>query len=97
MAVDDTGAGFSSLKHVLGLSPEFIKLDIELCRDVDSDQARRALVRAMVGFASNVDADIVAEGVESQAQLFALRDAGVRYGQGSLLGRPESLPGSGAS
>ena len=97
MAVDDTGAGFSSMKHVLGFSPELIKLDIELCRDVESDLARRALVRALVRFATSVDADIVAEGIDSQAQLFALRDAGVRYGQGSLLGRPESLPGSGAS
>jgi EAL domain-containing protein (putative c-di-GMP-specific phosphodiesterase class I)/DNA-binding NarL/FixJ family response regulator len=95
VAVDDTGAGFSSLSHVLGFSPELIKLDIEMSRDIESDDVRRALVRALAGFASHIGAEIVAEGIESPPQLFALRDAGVRFGQGFLLGRPEPLPESG--
>jgi EAL domain-containing protein (putative c-di-GMP-specific phosphodiesterase class I)/CheY-like chemotaxis protein len=95
VAVDDTGAGFSSLNHVLGLSPDLIKLDKELSRDVETDDVRRALVGSLASFASHIGAEIVAEGIESTEQLFALRDAGVRYGQGFLLGRPEPLPESG--
>jgi len=95
VAVDDTGAGFSSLRHVLGLSPELIKLDIGMSRDIESDDARQALVRALAGFASHIGAEIIAEGIESPEQLFALRDAGVRFGQGFLLGRPQPLPETG--
>ena len=95
--MDDTGAGFSSLRHVLGLSPELIKLDIDICHGIESDPARKALVRALAEFASHVGAEIVAEGIGSPTQLFALRDAGVRYGQGSFLGSPQPLPGSGGS
>jgi EAL domain-containing protein (putative c-di-GMP-specific phosphodiesterase class I)/CheY-like chemotaxis protein len=97
LAIDDTGAGFSSLSHVLGLAPELIKLDIDVCRNIEADETREALVRALADFASHIGADIVAEGIESPAQLFALRDAGVRYGQGFYFGRPQSLPGTGGS
>jgi len=97
IAVDDTGAGFSSLSHVLALSPELIKLDIAMCRGIETDDAREALVRALADFASHIGAEIVAEGIESAEQLFTLREAGVRYGQGFFLGRAQSLPGTGGS
>jgi len=97
IAVDDTGAGVASLSHVLRLSPELIKLDADMCRGIESDDARSALVRALAGFASHVGAEIVAEGIGSSMQLIALRDAGVRYGQGSFLGEPQPLQGSGGS
>jgi EAL domain-containing protein (putative c-di-GMP-specific phosphodiesterase class I)/DNA-binding NarL/FixJ family response regulator len=97
VAIDDTGAGFSSLSHVLALRPELIKLDIDMCRAIQTDPARRALVTALTGFASHIGADVVAEGIESPEQLFAVREAGVRYGQGFLLGRPQPLEMTGGS
>lgn len=97
IAVDDAGAGFSSLSHVLALSPELIKLDVDMCRGIESDDAREALVRALADFASHIGADIVAEGIESSEQLYVLREAGVRYGQGFFLGRAQPLHGTGGS
>ena len=97
IAVDDTGAGFSSLSHVLALAPELIKLDIAMCRDVERDGARQALIHALVDFASHIGAGVVAEGIESSEQLLALRDVGVRYGQGFFLGRAEPLEAMGGS
>ena len=94
IAIDDTGAGFSSLSHVLALSPELIKLDIDMCRGIETDDARAALVRALADFASHIGADIVAEGIESSEQLFALRESGVRYGQGFFLGPAQALNGA---
>ena len=97
VAIDDTGAGFSSLSHVLALGPELIKLDIDMCRGIQADTARQALVAALTDFASHIGADVVAEGIESSEQLFALRETGVRYGQGFLLGRAQPIEMTGGS
>ncbi len=91
-AVDDAGAGYASLQHILRLRPEIIKLDISLIREVHRDPARRALTSALVTFGREVDATIVAEGVETHDELTALRHLGVRWGQGYYLGRPAPLP-----
>ena len=88
LAIDDTGAGYSSLQHVLQLSPEFLKLDRGLIHEVDADRTRRALVLSLVAFAREVGATVIAEGVERRAELEALRDAGVHLAQGNLLGEP---------
>jgi EAL domain-containing protein (putative c-di-GMP-specific phosphodiesterase class I) len=92
IAVDDAGAGFSSLRHVIELRPAFVKLDIGLIRGVDSDDARRALVAGMVHFATETGCLLVAEGIETEAELAALRTLGVGFGQGFLIGRPGELP-----
>jgi EAL domain-containing protein (putative c-di-GMP-specific phosphodiesterase class I)/CheY-like chemotaxis protein len=97
VAVDDTGSGFSSLSHVLAVGPEMIKLDIEMCRGIETDGARQALVHALTDFAEHIGADVVAEGIESSEQLIALRDAGVRFGQGFFLGRAQPLEATGGS
>jgi len=91
LAVDDAGAGFASLRHILRLAPDVIKVDMTVTRGIDSDQARRALTSALVAFGSETGALIVAEGIETQAELEALRGLGVGYGQGYLFGRPEPL------
>ncbi|MCU1589113.1 MAG: response regulator receiver modulated diguanylate phosphodiesterase, partial [Frankiales bacterium] len=88
IAVDDTGAGFASLRHVLMLQPDLIKLDLGLTRDVDVDRRQQALVRAVTAFAAQVGATVLAEGVETQEQLDTLREIGVRLGQGWHLGVP---------
>ena len=88
LAIDDTGAGYSSLQHVLQLAPEFLKLDRSLIEGVDRDRSRRALVWSLVAFAREVGATVIAEGVERQEELAVLREAGVHLAQGWLLGRP---------
>jgi EAL domain-containing protein (putative c-di-GMP-specific phosphodiesterase class I) len=88
IAVDDTGAGFASLRHVLMLQPDVIKLDLSLTRDVDVDRRQQALVRAVTAFAAQVGTIVLAEGVETQEQLDTLREIGVRLGQGWHLGVP---------
>jgi EAL domain-containing protein (putative c-di-GMP-specific phosphodiesterase class I) len=91
IAIDDVGAGFASLRHILGLSPDIVKLDLSLTRDIDSDPARRALAAALVAFAREIDATIAAEGIESGAELDLLRELGIDYGQGFYLGPPQPL------
>lgn len=91
VAVDDTGAGFASLRHILQLSPEFVKLDISLTRGIADDASRRALAAALVAFAEELGAGIIAEGVERQEELEALAALRVPYAQGYLLGRPGAL------
>jgi EAL domain-containing protein (putative c-di-GMP-specific phosphodiesterase class I) len=91
LAIDDAGAGFASLRHILRLAPDFIKLDISLTRGIDGDQARRALASALISFASEIGAAIIAEGIESGAEVEALRALGVVYGQGFHLGWPQPI------
>ena len=92
VAVDDAGAGYASLNHILRLRPDVIKLDVALTRDVDSDPARQALARALVDFGRSIGASIVAEGVETQGELDMLVWLGVTYAQGYFLARPGDLP-----
>jgi EAL domain-containing protein (putative c-di-GMP-specific phosphodiesterase class I)/CheY-like chemotaxis protein len=91
LAVDDAGAGFASLRHILWLEPDIIKLDISLTRDIDTDRRRRALAAALITFASEMGIAIVAEGIETRAELEALRSLGVQFGQGYFLRRPCAL------
>jgi EAL domain-containing protein (putative c-di-GMP-specific phosphodiesterase class I) len=88
LAVDDTGAGFSSLGHILHLRPELIKLDCQFTRGIDTDPARRSLAHALVSFACDIGAEVVAEGIETAAELDTVRRLGVPYGQGYFLNRP---------
>jgi EAL domain-containing protein (putative c-di-GMP-specific phosphodiesterase class I)/DNA-binding NarL/FixJ family response regulator len=88
LAVDDAGAGFASLRHILELKAELIKLDASLTHDLDSDRGRRSLASALIDFAREMEVSILAEGIETAAQLEELRRLGVRYGQGFHLGRP---------
>ena len=97
IAVDDAGAGFASLRHVIELRPDYIKLDVGLIRGVDQDDARQALVAGMVHFASETDCALVAEGIETEDELDALRKLGVTLGQGFLLGLPARLLASAAN
>ena len=88
LAIDDAGAGFASLQHVLQLSPDIIKPDMSLTRGVDTDPARRALAAALIFFAREIDCQIIAEGIETEAELETLKLLGVTRGQGYFLGRP---------
>lgn len=92
LAVDDTGAGFASLRHILKLQPEFIKLDRLLVTDIDTDPARTALASALVRFSDDTGARLIAEGIETARELATLTELGVHLGQGFHLGRPDHLP-----
>jgi EAL domain-containing protein (putative c-di-GMP-specific phosphodiesterase class I)/GAF domain-containing protein len=91
VAVDDAGAGFASLRHILRLAPEFIKLDLSLTRGIDADPVRAALAASLVVFAEKIGALLVAEGVETAGECDALLELGVTHGQGFHLGRPGPL------
>jgi PAS domain S-box-containing protein len=88
LAVDDTGAGYASLNHVLQLRPDIIKLDRSLVSHVTSDPARRALVTALVLLGLELGASVTAEGIETPLELETLATLGVDHAQGYLLGRP---------
>jgi EAL domain-containing protein (putative c-di-GMP-specific phosphodiesterase class I) len=92
LAVDDAGAGFASLRHILQLCPDVIKLDIGLVRDIDRDVVKRSLASALVSFARDIGSTIIAEGIETAGELAALRELGVAWGQGYHLARPGDLP-----
>jgi EAL domain-containing protein (putative c-di-GMP-specific phosphodiesterase class I) len=89
LAVDDAGSGYAGLEHILRLRPDVLKLDRCLVQDIAHDAGRRALCQAMAGFTAETGAALVAEGVETPEDLATLRDLGVVYAQGYLLGRPE--------
>jgi PAS domain S-box-containing protein len=88
LAVDDAGAGFASLRHILELRPDIIKLDRSLIIDIDHDPVRQGLVAGLRQFGSTAGALVIAEGVETPAEYATLMDLGIELGQGYLLGRP---------
>jgi EAL domain-containing protein (putative c-di-GMP-specific phosphodiesterase class I)/AmiR/NasT family two-component response regulator len=88
VAVDDAGAGFASLRHVLLVEPDFVKLDISLCSGVATDRRRRALARALLAFAQETEIATVAEGIERPEDLSALTQLGVDWAQGFHLAPP---------
>lgn len=92
IAVDDAGAGYSSFRHILRVRPDVIKLDMALTRDIDRDRARQSLASALIRFARETGSAIVAEGVETAAELRTLRLLGVTAAQGYHLARPGDLP-----
>ncbi|MET0928303.1 MAG: EAL domain-containing protein [Aeromicrobium sp.] len=95
VAIDDTGAGYSTFQHVLALAPEVIKLDISLIRNIHRDHRRQALVSAMAVFALQTDSRLLAEGVETADDHACLQRLGVELGQGFHLGRPHPTTSSG--
>ncbi|HUX04510.1 MAG TPA: EAL domain-containing response regulator [Acidimicrobiales bacterium] len=92
LAVDDAGAGYASLRHIVQLSPDIIKLDISLVSLIDRDVTRQALAIALVAFSESTETMLLAEGIETDAELNVLLRLGVKWGQGYLLGRPSPLP-----
>ncbi len=101
IAVDDAGAGYGSLQALAEVRPEWLKVDLSLIRGVDADDVRARLIESLVNFSESVGSHLIAEGIETAAELETLRGLGVRYGQGFLLGPPsdpfpadDDLPGT---
>lgn len=85
VAVDDAGSGFSSLRHIVEISPDLIKLDRQVTAGIGGDPRRHAMAVALISFAEDLGAEVVAEGIEERPELESLRELHVRYGQGSLI------------
>ena len=94
VAIDDFGAGYSGLNLLAEFQPDIVKLDMQLVRSIDSNGPRQAIVRALVQACDDLGIDVLAEGVETQAEQRWFRRVGVRLFQGYLYGRPafEALP-----
>jgi EAL domain-containing protein (putative c-di-GMP-specific phosphodiesterase class I) len=88
VAVDDACAGFASMRHIVQLRPDMIKLDRTIIAGIDTDPAQRALGMAMVSFATEIGASLIAEGIETDTELAIVTELGMNAGQGYLLGRP---------
>jgi EAL domain-containing protein (putative c-di-GMP-specific phosphodiesterase class I)/DNA-binding NarL/FixJ family response regulator/GGDEF domain-containing protein len=88
IAIDDSGHGLSSLGQLVRLLPDFIKLNRTLTRDIDRDSTRRALAFALATIASEGNAQVIAEGIETTAELEVLRELGIPHGQGYLIAAP---------
>jgi EAL domain-containing protein (putative c-di-GMP-specific phosphodiesterase class I) len=88
IALDDAGAGYAGLQHVVRIRPDIIKLDRSLVSGVDHDAERLALIESFAAFSARTGAALCAEGIETDAELQVLVDARVDLGQGYRLGRP---------
>ncbi len=95
LAVDDAGAGYASLRHILEIAPDLVKLDLGLIRGIDADPARQALLAGVGYFAMKRGIGLIAEGIETPDELATLHALGIPFGQGYLLGRPQDGRGLG--
>ena len=91
LAIDDVGMGFSGLNHILESAPDTLKIDRAVVRGVSSNPAKTAMIEALVSFGRRLNILVIAEGIETEDELSALRAIGVGGGQGYLLGRPSDL------
>lgn len=91
LSIDDAGAGFASLRHVVMLEPDYVKLDRGWVSGIDAEPAKQAMVAGLVHFAGVTGATLIAEGVETAGELACLVDMGVELAQGFLLGRPSPV------
>ncbi len=92
VAMDDLGEGFSSLRLWSELRPGFVKIDKHFIAGIHQDPHKLQFVRSILQMAESADAHVVAEGVETASEQAIIKDLGIRYAQGYLIGRPSSVP-----
>jgi EAL domain-containing protein (putative c-di-GMP-specific phosphodiesterase class I) len=88
IAIDDAGSGYSGLESILQLRPEYIKVSDSIVHRLHQDTIKREIITALASLGRQINASLVAEGIEERAELQSLLALGVGYGQGFLLGRP---------
>jgi EAL domain-containing protein (putative c-di-GMP-specific phosphodiesterase class I) len=88
VAIDDFGAGYAGLNLLSEFRPDIVKLDMELVRGVDTDRGRRAILRGVLGICEELGIQVIAEGIETEAELETMHDLGVRLFQGYLIAPP---------
>jgi EAL domain-containing protein (putative c-di-GMP-specific phosphodiesterase class I) len=93
-ALDDFGAGYAGLNLLARFQPDLVKIDMELIRGIETSSARQAIVRGILAIARDLNLKVIAEGIETDGELRALRSAGISLFQGYLFARPlvEGLP-----
>jgi len=89
IAIDDVGSGFSGLNTINEIRPNIIKLDMTLTRNIDNDEVKQHLCKAMVDFGKNAGIKVIAEGIETKEELKTLINLNVEFGQGFFLGVPQ--------
>jgi EAL domain-containing protein (putative c-di-GMP-specific phosphodiesterase class I) len=92
LAIDDFGAGFSNLKYITDLRPDVVKIDRQLIEGLSDGSREQVLISSLTALCHAQGAAIIAEGVETVAELHALRRAGVRFAQGYVFARPDATP-----
>jgi EAL domain-containing protein (putative c-di-GMP-specific phosphodiesterase class I) len=95
VAIDDMGAGYSSLHSVVEMEPDFTKFDVSLVRHIDRSLIKRSLLETLVELSEKIGARVIAEGIEAESELATLRDLGVGLGQGRYLAPPLPVPAGG--
>lgn len=91
VAIDDMGSGYANIRHVLKMKPDAIKIDASLINDIDKDPMKEAWLAGIMEFARLSSCVVLAEGVETEAELAVVKRLGVNLGQGFLLGRPMTV------
>lgn len=91
IAIDDAGSGYSGMKTIMEISPQFLKIDIDLIRDIDKDSFKQAIVNSFVNLAASTNIKLIAEGIETKGELETLIKLGVYAGQGFFLQKPADL------
>ena len=89
IALDDVGAGYSGLNRVVNTSPNYLKADIELVRDVQKYKKKEIMMKLLLDYSNATGAILSAEGIETAEELECLHRLGVHYGQGYFLGKPD--------
>jgi EAL domain-containing protein (putative c-di-GMP-specific phosphodiesterase class I) len=89
VAVDDVGAGYASMRHVMEMRPDFVKIDRGLVANLDRDPAKLAIIESLASFASRIDAGVIAEGVERLEEVDTLVRLGIPLAQGFVFARPD--------
>ena len=92
IAVDDVGAGYSSFRHLLTVRPDVLKIDISLCRSIESDRARQVIAASIASLGRELNATVVAEGIETPAELTTVQELGIDSAQGFYLAEPAAPP-----
>ena len=95
IAIDDMGAGYSSLQALVDVEPDYLKFDISLVRQIDRNVIKRSLLETLVDLSAKIGARVIAEGIEIEPELNTLREMGVPLGQGRYLAPPVILPAEG--
>jgi len=90
IAIDDMGAGYSSLRTISELKPNFLKYDMALIRDIHKNLIKKDLLETLIPFTERLGAEIIAEGIETEDEFETLKSIGIKYGQGFFIAIPEN-------
>ena len=89
IAIDDVGSGYSNLNRIVYTAPKYLKIDMELIRDIHQYKEKRDMVKALVSYCQEVNCLLIAEGVETKQEYICLKDLGVELVQGFYFGKPQ--------